>query len=352
MSGLNTTPKDLLTSPRYGLPALFEELATQGVSEALVLERAGLTSGVTELDFHERTALFRSAQALARKPETALLAGLRQKISYYGAYGYALATSETMGEAFRIGREFFYLTGSVLRVSLHIENGQGVWRSHHPEALGQVLPFVAEYWRSSQTRLLSQVLGSAFPSLHMSFPYPAPAHAHLYSKALNCPVAFNSDGMEWRFDAAVIDQPCVNADPISAQLCERYCERFVQKSGVEGTFQRELLRACVGALTSSTVNAPSIAKTLNMSVRTFYRRLSEENISFQGLVDRLLRSVALEYLKNTEFTIEQIAARCGYQDVSNFRKAFKRWTGRTPSSFRAETRSAQFLDTESTRPNN
>jgi len=337
MSRLNSTHKDLLTSPRYGLPALFEELAAQGISEAAVLEGAALTTGVSELSFHERTSLFRSAQALARRPETALLAGHRQKISYYGAYGYALATSETMDDAFRIGREFFDLTGSVLRVSLHTENGQGVWRSHHPEALGQVLPFVAEYWRSSQTQLLSQVLGKAFPSLHMSFPYPAPAHAHLYSEALKCPVEFNSDVMEWRFDASVIEAPCVNADPISAQVCERYCEQFVRRSGAKSAFQRELLRACVGGLTSSTVNAPSIAKTLNMSVRTFYRRLNEENISFQGLVDRLFRSVALEYLSNTEFTVEQIAARCGYQDVSNFRKAFKRWTGRTPSSFRVET---------------
>ena len=333
-SQLDRATDEMMSTQRYGLPALFEELALEGISEDEVLSLAGVSSSHVELGYQERTALLRAAQQLSSRSETALLAGQRQKISYYGAYSFALATCNTMLDALRTGRQFLHLSGFVLHVSFHYEDGRGVWRSHQPESLGSVLPFVAEYWRSSQTTLFSQVLGRPFPSLHMSFPYPAPQHAKLYSEILRCPVTFNSDVMEWRFDASIMHDPCENADPVTAKLCERYCERFIAQSGVESDFQRSIIRVCVDPLALRKVTAPAVAESLNISVRTLYRRLDQEGISFQSILDRLYRSVAVDYLQNTEFSVEDIASRCGYQDVSNFRKAFKRWTGATPSSFR------------------
>ena len=142
--------------------------------------------------------------------------------------------------------------------------------------------------------------------------------------------------MEWHFDAGVLTEQCRSADPGIAQLCEDYCEQFVERSEGKSLFQRNILRACVRNLSTSSVQAPVVAKTLNMSVRTLYRRLGEEGVSYQSLLDKLRSSVALEYLKNTQLSVEEIATQCGYQDVSNFRKAFRRWTGRSPSSYRLE----------------
>ena len=323
-------------SYRYGLPALFEELALQGVAQEAVLDDAQLESVEGELSYQERLALFRSAQKLAPHPGGALKAGQRQQISYYGAYGYAMATSETLADAWRVGRDFFSLSGSLFRISLDIENGVGVYRSYNAESLGEVLPFVAEYWRSSQSTIFSLVLGRKFPSLRMYFPYRPPKHAALYEQILGCPVHFEPGRMEWHFDAGVLTEQCRSADPGIAQLCEDYCEQFVERSEGKSLFQRNILRACVRNLSTSSVQAPVVAKTLNMSVRTLYRRLGEEGVSYQSLLDKLRSSVALEYLKNTQLSVEEIATQCGYQDVSNFRKAFRRWTGRSPSSYRLE----------------
>jgi AraC-like DNA-binding protein len=65
-----------------------------------------------------------------------------------------------------------------------------------------------------------------------------------------------------------------------------------------------------------------------------HRRLAEEGISFKAFLDETRFSIASEYLRNTQLGIEEIASRCGYGDVSNFRKAFKRWSGLSPSEFR------------------
>ena len=99
-------------------------------------------------------------------------------------------------------------------------------------------------------------------------------------------------------------------------------------------FQQQILRACVKNLAAANVQAPVVAQTLNMSVRTMYRRLGEEGVTYQALLDRLRSSVAMEYLRNTQLPVEEIASQCGYQDVSNFRKAFRRWTGAAPTAFR------------------
>ena len=324
-----------LTSPlRYGFAALFEDLERQGVSQQAVLNLSGLGSLEGDMGFHERAALFRAAQELAIDSETALRAGQRQQISNYGAYGYALASSETLADAWRVGRDFFSLSGAMFKITLEVEGDVGVWRSHDPDSLGMVLPFVAEYWRSSQSKLFSLVLGRRFPTLRMAFPYPAPSHARLYQQVFRCPVSFGSGRMEWHFDANVLSERCVSADPDAAALCERYCAHLVDRSGGTSALQRDVMRACVGNLATSRVRAPWVARSLNMSVRTLYRRLQEEGISFQALLDRLRLSLALEYLRNTDIPVEEIGARCGYRDASNFRKAFKRWTGRAPSSYR------------------
>lgn len=324
-----------LTSPRrYGFPALFDELESQDISKSAVLKQSGLKNLDGELGYHERVALFRAAQALARDSETALRAGQRQQISNYGAYGYALATSATLADAWRVGQDFFSLSGSMFKVSFEVESGVGIWRSHDPESLGGVLPFIAEYWRSSQSRVLSLVLGRGFPTLRMQFTYPPPQHAQAYRQVFGCPVGFNCDSMEWHFDASVLSEPCVLADSDTARLCEHYCKHLVERSDGRSPLQREIMRACVGHLAGGSVRAPVIARSLNLSVRTMYRRLQEEGISFSSLLDRLRSSLALEYLRNTEIPVEEIGARCGYSDVANFRKAFKRWTGQAPSSYR------------------
>lgn len=324
----------------YGLPALIAELAEEDISQNQVLREAGLSTLSDDLTIHERTALFRAAQALSRRPQAALLAGQRQRISYYGAYGYALATSRTMREAVGTGRAFLHLSGTLLQISFREENGEGVWLSHQPESLGPLLPFVAEYWRSSLNTLFSNFLGSRFPSISMSFPYKAPRHASLYKEIFMCPIHFDADVMEWRFDAAILDQPNYHADPFTVELCEHYHKQFLQHSGASSEFERQLLRTCLDQRHFPKVDAGTVSRAMNMSLRTFYRRLKQEGVRFQGLIDRLRCSVAIEYLRNTQLTVDEISSKCGYQDVANFRKAFKRWTGNTPSSIRGGQRSA------------
>jgi AraC-like DNA-binding protein len=64
------------------------------------------------------------------------------------------------------------------------------------------------------------------------------------------------------------------------------------------------------------------------------RDLAMLNTSYQSLLDEVRREIALDYLRTSPLSVEQIAQLVGYSDASNFRKAFKGWMGQTPSQYR------------------
>jgi AraC-like DNA-binding protein len=320
-------------SSGYGLRALLDELEEQGASPAAVLRRAGLRSANSQLSHAQRLAVLKAASDTAADPMTALAAGRRQKIHHFGVYGFALATSQTFGDAFTFGRQHLELAGAVLRISFKLEDGAGILRSHNPRALGSLLPFAAEFWRSSMVTLLSEILQEPFPSLRMRFPYARPRHANRYREIFNCPIEFDCESMEWHFDPAVLDRPCPNANSLTSNICQDFCEAMIAKNSAASPLQREV-RSYILANTGGRCTAEEAAAALGLSKRTLFRRLADEQTSFQSLLDQTRSALACEYRENTNLAVGDIGERCGYADEANFRKAFRKWQQLTPSQWR------------------
>jgi AraC-like DNA-binding protein len=78
----------------------------------------------------------------------------------------------------------------------------------------------------------------------------------------------------------------------------------------------------------------AVARRLKIPPRTLRRRLHEEGTSYRALLDELRMQVSLRYLRETQLTVEEIAAALGFSDAAGFRRAFRRWTRRTPIAFR------------------
>jgi AraC-like DNA-binding protein len=83
-------------------------------------------------------------------------------------------------------------------------------------------------------------------------------------------------------------------------------------------------------------NKQRVAKALGLSERMLSQRLAEEGISYNDVVDRLRRSLALEYIKEPTISLAQIAWLLGYEGPTSFNSAFARWTGRFASEARNE----------------
>ena len=167
----------------------------------------------------------------------------------------------------------------------------------------------------------------------MVFPFPAPVHWRNYERMFNCPIDFSADRMEWHFDAAVLDLPCPNANPITAKICQQFCDVVMIERPGESDLVRKIRSACLNSPNRFPA-AAEIASELGLSLRTFHRRLAEDGLSCQSIINEMRRSLATELLENTHMGIDQVAERIGFADATSFRKAFKKWTNRSPSDFR------------------
>src|ERR1700744_1673504 len=275
---------DAPTQNLLGLAALAAELAAEGVSVRDLFARTGVEPSQMEdpharISHRQRLAIYRNAKRLAKRSDIGLLAGARQRISDYGIYGYAMVSSPTFGDALLFSLDHITMAGPAVRqISFRIEGGKlAILRSHGLDTLGDLLPFAAEFWRSSMTALFSRVLEAPFPTKRMIFPFPPPVHWRNYERLFNCPIDFNADRMEWHFDAKVLELPCPNANPITAKICQQVCDVVMTERPGESELARKIRAACLNSPNRFPV-AAEIASDLGLSLRTFHRRLAEDGV--------------------------------------------------------------------------
>ncbi|MBI6883447.1 helix-turn-helix transcriptional regulator [Pseudomonas putida] len=86
--------------------------------------------------------------------------------------------------------------------------------------------------------------------------------------------------------------------------------------------------------------ADAVAQTLGMSPRTLHRRLSEQQRTFQSVLEEVRCALAMEFLQQSVMPKDNLAAQVGFSEAANFRKASRKWTGQSPGDYRKTLRSA------------
>jgi AraC-like DNA-binding protein len=103
-------------------------------------------------------------------------------------------------------------------------------------------------------------------------------------------------------------------------------------------FRDEVERRVEPMLASGPVRIDSVARALGCSRQTLYRRLKAEGITFAELLDGLRRRLALRFVREQGLSVKETAWRLGFADPAAFSRAFKRWTGTSPSAARGRDR--------------
>jgi len=107
----------------------------------------------------------------------------------------------------------------------------------------------------------------------------------------------------------------------------------------EYSLDRQVRLQVSQALSEGVPMLSDVARRLGMSGRTLQRRLSDEGYSYQTLVDESRRQLAKHLLQQTDFSLVDVAFMTGFSEQSAFTRAFKRWAGQTPRSFRIDSQS-------------
>ena len=131
----------------------------------------------------------------------------------------------------------------------------------------------------------------------------------------------------------------MGADPYLNELLISYCDQALSaRSTKRNSFESSVENAIAVHLPHGKARAREIARKLGVSQRTLARRLSSEGLTFASVLQRLKSDLAKRHLADETLSISEIAWLVGYQDVSAFTHAFKRWTGKAPSAIRQASR--------------
>ncbi len=153
-----------------------------------------------------------------------------------------------------------------------------------------------------------------------------------YVKFFNAPVTFGAERSTLFLDKELLDArlPGDNSELAKAndKVAEHYLESLDPRKVASEV--RELL---VTLLPSGHSNQELIAQRLNRSVSTLQRQLHGEGTNYQAIRDETRQVLAEEYVADHKLSLSQIAYMLGFSDQSNFSRAFKRWTGRSPREF-------------------
>ena len=316
---------------------LLDVLEEKGVSRASALAGTGIRSVMLEreegyLTYRQYLSLINHALALSGISNLGLVVGSRENISTWGMLGYAVMSSATYREAFETGLRFHTAASGMMLLSARQEGDQVCLTMEAPIPLGDALPFCVEEMVAGITTVFRELLGASMQPTRLSLTYDEPPHAAEYGKLLSCPVEFATDANElWIL--APDDTPLPQADAVSARMCRKMVEEMLDRHGVKEDLVREVQRILLRN-PGSIPGMETVAEELGVSSRGLRRELDARDTSFQAIRDELRRQLALNYLRDSSLTLEVIAERLGYTEVTNFRRAFKQWTGYPPSSFR------------------
>lgn len=328
--------------PKHSTPAqyiliLIDMVERQGCDREKLLAgtslaQTGMSSigaRINDADFNQLVA---NAQALTGDPALGLKLGLRLNLSAHAVLGQAFITCTDLAEALELFLKYNHLLASDLHPEFDTVDEQCILTmASTPGATS--IEFGYELLYGAIINTLRGLLNDPGLCLRMELPYPQPAHSALYFEVFGEDVHFDCVQGRILFHRSLLETPLPSSNPVLRNLYEAECARLLADLEEETSVAEQTLRL-LRKLEGQYPQMPRIAAMLNLSPRTFRRRLDEEQQSYQKLLDRVRAEHATRYLQNTRLPLSSIAYMVGFSDASNFRRAYQKWTGVSPQDVR------------------
>lgn len=291
-------------------------------------------------DMISDTAFFDLLERIAKDFEhgasVPILIGAAMRCDDYGAFGLAFKTAPHLLGSYRRVERFGRVVTSIANFSVVESPGR---------VRLEVIPGPEKRPGLAMTDQLALAAAMAI-SREVSLIDPMPKVVHLSAPAPKDDTALRahfggnirhgSDADALEFDLETVLRPNRQADRGMSQFFEAHLDRALGDISDPADLSHRVRSQIGDTLSEGVPTLADVAEALGMSARTLQRRLSDAGLAYQDLVGQARRALAEELLSGTDYALAEIAFLTGFSDQSTFTRAFKRWHGQTPASYRRD----------------
>lgn len=212
-----------------------------------------------------------------------------------------------------------------------LREGAEVWLVDHRPADGNWMAteagfarFISEFRRSAPEFPFEQAL---------EVTYPPPPHANRYPDLFRVPVTFHAPRNALRINPVWLDVPFDGGKAYVFGLFTRHADGLLAELATRDTVRAAVEARMLSDLHEGSMSMDRIARDLGMSRQTLYRRLRDESVTFAQVHDDLRHRMAVDYLGTRKVSVGETAYLLGFSEASAFVRAFRRWTGASPTAW-------------------
>ena len=322
---------------------LLEAIRAAGANPDQVLRAVGLDiAEFSNLDgFIESSRFAQLLEEAARATNDeafGLHFGERFNPKNIGPLIYVVLNSPTIAAGIENGGRYLKIHNEAAKLSVKVE-GEHVYIEHVLVDMG--LASTRQQEECSMVVSLHTIrlmAGSDWKPEEVRFAHESPSQTAEHVRIFGAPVLFGCATNALVVTREFLERQVPAADPRLFRVLKRYVDHVVKEMPREDSLLAAVRKAIGETIRDGDLNFGRIAKKMRLSPRTLQRRLKEQGMGFKNLIDDTRRRFAINYMKDRNHSLTQIAFLLGYSEVSAFNRAFKRWTDSTPLRYRRNLR--------------
>jgi AraC-like DNA-binding protein len=274
------------------------------------------------------------------EPDFGLLSAEKSPVGVLGVSDYAVAASDTLGEAYVRRSRLHRLVSDLGYVELTQEGERArLILRIAPTMPDRIRRHVAEGRLAYWLRLGRELTGVAWNPRSVRFCHPAPASLDNHHRLLGAQVLFGESTDEIEFDRSLLALPIRSADPRLAAILDQYAKEILERLPEANDLLARVRQILVRLATGGQPTLSQVARDLRVTSRTLQRRLAERDISFRRIVDESRRELAMRYVLRDDLSVTDVGRLLGFESAPSFQRAFRRWTGTSPGEYRSARKS-------------
>lgn len=329
-------------TPMAFVQAIVRAYGQRGLPALSALEKAQIPPDLVDREGECITALQMEAlsDAAMRELDDEALGWFERRLPWgsYGMLARASISAPHLGLALvRWCRHHGLLTDSI-RLQLDEQDGCATLALHECRPLGAMREFCMVSVLRNIHGFASWLINEPIALRQAQFPFATPTHAGVYRVLFAPgPVCFDAPGACLQFDADLLRVPLARDEAALQRMLQRALPLQVRPYQRERTLVQRV-RQLLAAGAEGQQTAETLSRQLHLSQRSLHRQLKEEGASLQALKDEVRRERAIALLLRTSRPIKRVAQACGFLNDKSFIRAFRLWTGMSPSEYRKSAR--------------